>query len=62
MTLRDKIQKVKQRLVDARYAIHLLDAYERSQHGPVAFSHRQARPDAVRFAAQLLERIDTNDK
>lgn len=58
MTLRDKIQKIKQRLVDARYAVHLLDAYERSQHGPISFSNRQARPDAALFAAKLLERIE----
>jgi len=58
MTLKNKIQKVKQRLVDACYAAHLLDAYERSQHGPISFSNHQARPDAVRFAAKLLERIE----
>jgi len=58
MLTEEKINKLKNKVKSADYAVKLLEALEVSFRQPVQFSSGMRDEKAVRFAADLLERIE----
>jgi len=58
MLTEEKINKLKSKVKSADYAVKLLEALEVSFRQPVQFSSGRRDENAVKFAADLLERIE----
>lgn len=54
---RHKLNKMKLKLLEANYAIRLLEAQEISKKTPIIFSNESNNPNAVRFATQLFNKL-----
>jgi len=59
MLTEEKINKIKSKVKSAHYAVSLIEAYHRSFSVDVSFSIGNRDEDAVRFAAEILKRIES---